>query len=78
YPEKCGTRNTVGVLSAVPALLSGTACCGPIILIALGIQASSLLIGVFGVLLPIAFLLLLGSLALTARQVNVDFLASEV
>jgi len=72
----CGIRqSSSGVLAGIPALFSGTACCGPVVLIAVGIQASSTLLTVFQFLLPVAVLLLLGSLVLVGRQLTVESLA---
>lgn len=70
-PKACGIGGTsAGVLASVPALLSGTACCGPVILIVVGIQASGVLLTAFQFLLPVAALLLVGSLILVGRQVD--------
>jgi hypothetical protein len=69
-PAACGLEASAGVLAGVPALLSGTACCGPVVLIALGIQASGVLLTAFQVLLPAAALVLVGSLVLVGRQVR--------
>jgi len=70
-PKACGIGgSSSGFLASIPALLSGTACCGPIVLIVLGIQASGLLLTTFQFLLPAAALLLVGSLVLVGRQVN--------
>lgn len=70
-PKACGIGgSSSGFLASIPALLSGTACCGPVVLIVLGIQASGLLLTTFQFLLPAAALLLVGSLVLVGRQVN--------
>jgi hypothetical protein len=69
-PAACGVDSATGALAAIPALLSGTACCGPVLLIVLGIQASGLLLAAFEVLLPLALVLLLGSLVLASRNVD--------
>jgi hypothetical protein len=70
-PKTCGIgERSSGVLASVPALLSGTACCGPVVLIVLGIQASGVLITAFEFLLPVAALVLIGSLVLVGRQVD--------
>jgi len=70
-PNACGIGGkSSGFLASVPALLSGTACCGPVVLIVLGIQASGVLLTGFQFLLPAAGLLLVGSLVLVGRQVN--------
>jgi hypothetical protein len=66
-PEKAvGT----GLMGAIPALLSGTACCGPLILLVVGIQMTTALVTLFSVLLPIAVVALVGSLLYVGRQVN--------
>jgi hypothetical protein len=70
-PAACGIgERSSGLLASVPALLSGTACCGPVVLIVLGIQASGLLLSAFQWLLPAAAVLLVGSLVLVGRQVR--------
>lgn len=69
-PAACGISPGAGMFAAVPALLSGSACCAPVLLIILGIQASGLLIVAFDVLLPVSVLLLLGSLFLVARRIR--------
>ena len=71
-PAACGIGSqSAGLFASVPALLSGSACCGPVVLIVLGIQASGVLLSAFQFLLPAAILALLGSLVLVGRQVNV-------
>jgi hypothetical protein len=70
-PRACGLgRSSTGVIASIPAVLSGTACCGPIVLIVLGIQASGALLTTFQFLLPISVVLLLGSLVLVSRQID--------
>jgi hypothetical protein len=70
-PKACGIgRSSTGLLASLPALLSGTACCGPVVLIVLGIQASGVLISAFQFLLPLAVAVLVGSLVLIGRQVK--------
>jgi hypothetical protein len=73
HPAACDVGSggkTSGLLASLPALLSGTACCGPVVLIALGIQASGVLIASFGFLVPAAALLLVGSLLYVGRNVD--------
>jgi hypothetical protein len=67
-PCACGMESSLGVLAAVPALLSGVACCGPVVLVVIGVQATGLLISGFQLLLPIAVILLVFSLILIGRQ----------
>lgn len=69
-PRACGLEASTSVLAGIPALLSGAACCGPILLIILGIQATGVLITGFQLLVPIAAIILLGSLLLIGRQVD--------
>ncbi|WP_299267886.1 hypothetical protein [Halorientalis sp.] len=72
-PSACGIgRSSTGLLAGIPALLSGTACCGPVILLVLGVQASGVLLTGFQLLLPVAVMMLLGSLLLVGRQVTVQ------
>jgi len=72
-PAACGIGSqSAGLFASLPALLSGSACCGPVILIVLGIQASGVLLSAFQFLLPVAVLALLGSLVLVGRQVSVQ------
>jgi hypothetical protein len=72
-PAACGIGSGAkgsGLLAGLPALLSGTACCGPVVLVAVGIQASGVLIASFGFLVPAAALLLVGSLLYVGRKVD--------
>ncbi|QAU11901.1 hypothetical protein EKH57_03560 [Halorubrum sp. BOL3-1] len=70
-PAACGVgSSSSGVIASVPAVLSGTACCGPVVLIVLGIQASGIVVTAFQFLLPIAVVLLVGSLVLVGRQID--------
>ena len=70
-PAACGIgRSSTGLLAGVPALLSGTACCGPVVLLVVGVQASGVLLTGFQLLLPMAVLLLVGSLVLVGRRVT--------
>jgi hypothetical protein len=72
-PAACGIgQSSSGLIAGIPALLSGTACCGPVVLIVVGIQASSALLTAFQFLLPVAVLMLLGSLVLVGRQITVE------
>lgn len=70
-PKACGIgESSPGILASLPAVLSGTACCGPVVLIVLGIQASSVLLTAFRFLLPVAVIMLVGSFVLLGRQVE--------
>ncbi|ACV11280.1 conserved hypothetical protein [Halorhabdus utahensis DSM 12940] len=69
-PRACGLESSTGVLAGIPALLSGAACCGPTILVVIGVQASATLITAFRLLVPIAIVLLVGGLLLIGRQID--------
>ncbi len=69
-PKACGIGAGSGFFASLPALLSGTVCCGPVILIALGIQASGLLLTAFFWLLPLGILLLVGSVVYVAGKID--------
>ena len=69
-PESGGTEGATGLLAGVPALLSGTVCCGPAILLVIGVQATAGLLAVFQWLLPVAVVLLFGSLFVASRRVQ--------
>jgi hypothetical protein len=70
-PAACGIgSSSTGFLASIPAVLSGTACCGPVVLIILGIQASGIVVTAFQFLLPVAIVLLLLSLLIVGRQVD--------
>jgi hypothetical protein len=73
-PKACYRGTTSGVLAAIPGLLAGGACCGPALFLLLGLQASAGVIALFGVLVPIAALLLLASAVLMIRQIDPDLL----
>ena len=70
-PAACGIDTGAGVLAAVPALLSGTACCGPVVLLAVGVTASGALVSLFAWLVPLGALSLLASLAYVAGKIAV-------
>jgi len=67
-PKACGISAGSGFLAAIPALISGSACCAPVLLVVLGIQASGLLLLAIDVALPLGVLLLLGSLVYVGRM----------
>lgn len=64
HPKACRFNRSTGVLATLPALLAGSACCAPAVLILLGIQATSMMIGVFQILIPASMILLLTTLKL--------------
>lgn len=70
-PTACGIgQSSTGLLASLPAVLSGTACCGPVVLILVGIQASGAILTTFQFLLPVAVLMLVGSLVIVGRQID--------
>jgi predicted Abi (CAAX) family protease len=70
-PKACGIEAGTGVVAAVPALLSGTACCGPVVLLAVGVTASGALVSLFAWLVPIGVLSLLASLAYVSGKLAI-------
>jgi hypothetical protein len=66
-PAACGVRTRTGPLAGLLGLVSGTTCCGPAVFLLLGVQATGTLVSAFGVLVPAAALLLVGSLLLAGR-----------
>lgn len=69
-PKSCGVSASAGIVASVPALLAGTACCAPLLLLVLGIQAGGLFLLGFTLLLPAGAVLLLGTLVYLAGQVD--------
>lgn len=74
-PRACGLEASSGVFSSLPALLSGAACCGPTVLLLVGVQASATLVSGFQLLVPLALVMLVGSLLLVGRNVEPSLLA---
>jgi len=58
-PKRCDISDTTGIFASLPALLSGTACCGPIIPIILGLQVTSTFLTLTKLAIPVSILLLL-------------------
>jgi hypothetical protein len=73
-PKACRFNRSTGVLATLPALLAGSACCAPAILILLGIQATSMMIGVFQVLIPASMVLLLITLKLILDRTEPEWI----
>ncbi|MFC6976069.1 hypothetical protein ACFQL1_17450 [Halomicroarcula sp. GCM10025709] len=63
-------RPGAGAAAGLPGLLSGVACCGPTILLVVGVQASAGVLAVFQWLLPVAVLSLLGTLLWVGTKVD--------
>ena len=73
-PRACRFNRSTGVLATLPALLAGSACCAPALLLLLGIQATSMMIGVFQVLIPASIVLLLITLKLILERTNPEWI----
>ncbi|MCL7419684.1 MAG: hypothetical protein M8364_02095 [Methylobacter sp.] len=73
-PKVCRGRPAAGLLTSLPALLAGSACCGPLLLVLLGIQATAALVAFFSLLVPVSILLLLGAWLLSLRQIDIEYL----
>lgn len=70
-PKACGVAGrSAGVFAGLPALVSGTACCGPLVALALGIQLSSALLTTVQFLVPLAAVLLVASLLWVGGRVE--------
>lgn len=70
-PSACGIgRSSAGLFAGIPALLSGFACCGPLVLIVVGVQATGAILTGFQFLLPAAALLLVLTLLAVGRKVD--------
>lgn len=76
-PDVCKANKSTGLLSSVPALLAGSACCAPVIPLLLGIQITSALLIFISILIPIAILLLVVNLIVAAGQVDLEKLESR-
>ncbi|MCP4383953.1 MAG: hypothetical protein GY798_21520 [Hyphomicrobiales bacterium] len=63
----CGLNPAAGLLAGLPGLLAGSACCAPILFVILGLQLTAGLVTLMGLMVPIAFVLLVGGLAYTIR-----------
>lgn len=74
-PASCGVGAGAGLAAAVPALLSGTVCCAPVILLVIGIQASGTLLTALPLLLPVGVALLLASLVYVAGRIDLAAVA---
>ncbi|MFC6785823.1 hypothetical protein ACFQFH_07915 [Halobaculum halobium] len=70
-PAACGVSPASGLAAGLPALLSGTACCGPLVFIVLGLQATSAALTAVAWLRPVAAALLVASLVWAAWRLDV-------
>jgi hypothetical protein len=69
-PAACRIGPGAGAVAGLPGLLSGAACCGPAILLVIGVQASAGLIAAFRWLVPVGVLALVGTLLWVAGRVD--------
>jgi hypothetical protein len=74
-PRACGIGAGAGIAASFPALLAGSTCCAPVIVLVLGIQASSALLTAFVWLLPVSVLLLVGTLLYVSGKIDPTVLA---
>lgn len=70
-PKQCKISDTVGVLASVPTLVSGTACCGPIIPVILGLQVTGAFVAFTTIALPLSIVSLLVTTVLLLRRITV-------
>ncbi|MXR40827.1 hypothetical protein GRX01_05665 [Halobaculum sp. WSA2] len=76
-PAVCDISPASGLAAGLPALLSGTACCGPLVFIVLGLQATSAALTAIAWLRPAAVLLLVASLLWAGWRLDVQSSASS-
>lgn len=73
-PRVCSFNRATGIFASLPALLAGSACCAPAIILILGLQLSSVLVAAFRVLIPVSALLLILSLILILRRTKPELI----
>lgn len=71
-PSVCDFNRSVGVISSLPALLAGGACCAPVIVLIFGLQMSTLVVSISQFMIPIAIVLLVITLVLILRKTRQD------
>ncbi|WP_280585312.1 hypothetical protein [Halorubrum sp. Boch-26] len=69
-PAACRIGAGAGAAAGLPGLLSGFACCGPTLLVVIGVQASAGLLAVVQWFLPVAVLGLLATLLWVGSRVD--------
>ncbi|GCF15484.1 hypothetical protein Harman_34190 [Haloarcula mannanilytica] len=69
-PSACRLGPGAGAAAGLPGLLSGFACCGPTVLLVVGVQASAGILSLFQWLLPITVVALLGTLLWVGNRVE--------
>lgn len=70
-PSACRLGPGAGAAAGVPGLLSGFACCGPTVLLVVGLQASATILTVFQWLVPLTVIALVGTLLWVGTKVEV-------
>ena len=71
-PAACRLGAGAGAVAGVPGILSGFACCGPTLLLAIGVQASAGLLAVLGWFLPLSAAGLVATLLWVGSRVDPD------
>jgi len=71
-PAACEISPASGLAAGLPALLSGTACCGPAVFVVLGLQATGAAVTAIVWLRPAAVLLLVASLLWAGWRLDVQ------
>lgn len=77
HPGACGFNRSTGILSSLPALFAGGACCAPAIVLILGLQMTSVMVTTFQAMIPLALLLLLVTLKLILDRTNPELAVSR-
>ena len=75
-PKACGLGTSSGILASIPAVLAGTACCAPVVLLVLGITAGGTLLAVISWLLPVGVVLLIASLVYLSGRIDPNLAAA--
>jgi hypothetical protein len=76
----CRINPSSSVLAAAPALLTGVACCGPTLLISLGLASATVTVAFVSILpflLPLALVGLVASLLWSGRKLNQAYTPTE-
>ena len=63
----CRLHPLSGLISGLPGLLAGSACCAPVLFLLLGLQVTTAVVTTMSLMIPAAFLLLVAGLCVTAR-----------
>ena len=73
-PKACATNRATGIMGILPGLLGGGACCAPTILLVVGMQATAALLTAIQWMIPVAFVLLVGSLVWISLKTNPELI----